>query len=177
MLRECSPPPFDFSELLEKAVDYLENVVWHPFDTKVVYLGLRLNYSERLSAMHCAPFGERTNWPRAADRPTNFKGWFGRIWIGTDVGFPDISYSMSDSLNSIGLHTGTGGGGEYALPDDIKAQLPYHDWPHWKAWGWDVKIWADDWPEIILSDAITDRIIDEYERKEFWYIRTSAIKL
>lgn len=175
-LLEHFETPQDMVELVNTAVKYIEDVVWAGEDVKIVYLGLRLDYSEKVSCTHSAPFGRPTNWGgNKKDSPTDYPGWFGRVWVATSkiVPFTSRPYKqmgIGDSLAAAGINTGTGGGGEYNLPSHIKEKLAYHGWPDWKSWGWDVKLWADDWKEMVLANLLDPGNTFSTDTQEYWYL-------
>lgn len=92
-----------------------------------------------VSNSHSAPFGKPTNWSRKRDLPTSYPGiscrfsFQGRI----KADFPCSSWSMTDSLREIGIHTGTGGGGGN------------------DTYSYDCTIWADAFPKLF------DRLLAE----------------
>lgn len=147
--------PATLEELTHVAVAYLENIAWKVHKNRVVYLVLDLTYADNVSNSHCAPFNKDTNWEGKKDIPRSYPGWQGRIWVGTQSPIKDGRYpnrDISDFLKNIGIHTGTGGSGEYHLPTIVTknmAWLPVRD--YFSCWGWDVKIFLEDWISIKLA--------------------------
>jgi len=167
--------PQTFPELLTNTRHHLRDTIWNK-NNEVVYLGIKIEYRDKVSCSHSAPKGEHTNWGGKSEYPAYFPGWSGRIWIGTLYGLQDRQANMSSILKNIGLYTGTGGGGNYNLPSHVKERLPSHDWPTWKSWGWDVKIWEADWPEIKMGSLLEDwPWFIQGEEFEVWTFSTTAL--
>lgn len=100
------------------------------FWIKITYLDLTWN--NQISNTHSCPRGGTTNWggretwPDKTPKPRGYPGWGGRIeyQLSHDLGFG------SDVMRGLGINTGTGGG----IKDN--------------RYGYDVKFFDDDWPEI-----------------------------
>lgn len=92
---------------------------------------ISLRYSHSVSNSHSCPYNGTTNWGgRNKDAPRGYPGWTGRV-NGNCKRASNHShkYPFSDILNIVGVHTGTGGGGN----DD---------------WGYHVDIFLADWPGL-----------------------------
>lgn len=94
-------------------------------------LTLNVIYSHQVSNSHVCPEKGTTNWcGHHADLPKSYPGWKGQIngrLLRPPAG--NGSYPCNVALNMVGLLTGTGGGGN-------------------DEWGYDVSIFAEDWPGL-----------------------------
>jgi len=92
-------------------------------------------FSECVSNTHNCPASGVTNFMCKDDLPRGYVGWTSYV-NGTLVRPKkhDGSYPYSGALKMVGLHTGSGGGGN-------------------KNFGYDIKIFLDDWPG--LKAAVT----------------------
>ena len=96
---------------------------------KLKITGLR--HSSRVSNTHSCPKSGITNFRCLPDKPAGYPGWSGRIDGSLLRDKKNNShYPITDLLNHIGLCTGSGGGGNIN-------------------WGFELKIFADDWPGLI----------------------------
>jgi hypothetical protein len=96
--------------------------------------GILLNgkYNPMCSNSHSSPKGKKSNWSgRDPDTPRGYPGVKGRIKIynSTCPFSSDSFFNETRTLESIGIHTGTGGGGGEASV-------------------YDVTLWLDDWPGL-----------------------------
>lgn len=87
----------------------------------------RIRYEEFLSNDRVCPENGVLNWNNDPTKPTSYVGWKGYI-SGSLIRDPkhEYSYPYSEALNIVGIHTGTGGGGN-------------------KNWGYDCSIFLEDW--------------------------------
>lgn len=93
----------------------------------------RLRHSSRVSNTHSCPKSGITNFRCLPDKPMGYPGWRGRIDGSLLRDKKNNShYPITVLLNHIGLCTGSGGGGNIN-------------------WGFELKIFADDWPGLIPS--------------------------
>lgn len=88
-------------------------------------------YNQLLSNSHNCPAGGVTNWgSHKPDAPTGYPGWASYIKINLQrPGNRNNSYPVSETLNLIGIRTGSGGGGNSNT-------------------GYGVSIFLDDWPGL-----------------------------
>jgi hypothetical protein len=90
---------------------------------------LNMTWQDSCSNTHCAPRGKFTNW--GGDKkgyPRGFPGYRGRIEF--EIG-KHYTHS-SDLFRDTGIHTGSGGGGEFS--------------------GYDVTMFAEEWPMLVFND-------------------------
>jgi hypothetical protein len=99
---------------------------------KIDFTSLRWNPS--ISNTHSCPKGGVTNWAgkelfaNGLPKPNGYPGWGGRLEGSLKrLKKHDNNYPSSGFFKLVGLHTGTGGGGNTNF-------------------GWDVKIFAEEWP-------------------------------
>jgi hypothetical protein len=149
---ELFEPPMSLGDVIPCAVAYMERELKNN-GIYVVYFGLQVLYNEKVSCSHHAPFGQNTNWGgKHEDRPKHYPGWSGRIWVGFSKNLISKGHCLNPGqpLARIGIHTGTGGGGQYNLPTAIKNKLAPNQnlQDYCDPWGWDVKIFLDDWPSL-----------------------------
>ncbi len=117
----------------------------------VVGFAWNIVYSDNISNYHNAPLGKETNRSGHEDVPRGYPGFSGRVWI---------RYSRapngwgSDSLQSTLTYPGTGGGGAYG---GIWRNISNQRYKRSKSdifvekchcYGWDYKIFLEDWPLI-----------------------------
>ncbi len=96
--------------------------------TRLEFSGM--NFSRYVSNSHSCPEGGMLNWSGDADKPKGYIGW--TTYVTGTLNRPikhDSEYPYSGALRLIGLHTGSGGGGN-------------------KNFGYDLKIFLDDWPGL-----------------------------
>lgn len=108
---------------------------------------LRFNHS--VSNTHSCPHNGVTNFMCDPTKPKGYPGWQGRIEGVLDRVKEKGDYPSSGLLNFIGIHTGTGGGGN-------------------KCWGYDVRIFLADWPGLQqeYSDIIFEHEVARYEDEQ-----------
>ena len=97
---------------------------------------ISVKYSSHVTNSHSCPKGGVQNWcAKDPSKPTGYPGWSGRI-SGVLVRSKKnmSSYPYSNICKLLDLHTGTGGGGN-------------------AEWGYDLKIFADDWP--VMAQSVT----------------------
>jgi len=149
---------------------------------QLIGLQLELAWGDNVRNTHYAPRGKSTNWYSKPDLPTGYPGWGGRVWAR----FNNMPANASGSsfFSNTGLHIGTGGFGSYNGPwqninstyfqlitnsgrnarkQDIVKYEP-------KIYGWDCKIFAEDFLEIFETFE-QDRLIDILSDKESYYYR------
>jgi hypothetical protein len=115
--------------------------------TQLVSLTWRAHKSIHANT-HSCPRGGVTNWSQVLDRPRGYLGWRGYMeweYTGADPRHCCGSDMFRDSV----INTGTGGGGGGAGGGQF---------------GFDVLLWADDWPAWRLAD----------EQREMWKILKSS---
>jgi hypothetical protein len=106
-------------------------------------------FKERVSNTHNCPKNGVTNFTCKPDRPRGYPGWTGQV-SGRLFRIPNKmrGYPYGSLLNAIGLHTGSGGGGN-------------------DNWSYGLSIFLDDWPglveEVIAEES--DRIISKLQGK------------
>lgn len=100
--------------------------------TKIDFSHLR--WGLETSNSHCCPKGGVTNWAGremfadGTPKPKGYPGWSGRVDGSLKRLKKHMSnYPASGFFKLVGIHTGTGGGGN-------------------ESFGWDVKIFAKEWP-------------------------------
>lgn len=93
-----------------------------------------LRWGPSISNSHSCPKGGVTNWggrdtfADGTPKPNGYPGWQGRVGGSLKRLKKHMSnYPASGFFKLVGIHTGTGGGGN-------------------ESFGWDVKIFADEWP-------------------------------
>lgn len=99
-------------------------------------------YSRSVSNSHSCPRNGVTNWGgQRVGAPNGYPGWSVRV-AGSLFRLPKdgSEYPYGDALNLIGIHTGTGGGGN-------------------ESWGYDAKIFLDDWSGLKAQ-------VDEMEQND-----------
>ena len=107
--------PETIQELINCAVQKMD-VNLKDRDLYVVYLVLKVKYTDEVSCSHSCPFGEETNWGGYNDpAPRAQPGWGGRVWLSF-CNRPE--WFGSDDLHGTGIHSGTGGGGLYGVPHE-----------------------------------------------------------
>lgn len=134
--------------------------------TPCVGLAWNLEWRSEVSNTHSSPKGYKSNWggreknEDGSPVPRAYPGWFGRIWIRYE---PDPEFfDSSRLLEAERIYPGTGGAGSYdGIWKEIERaqylnQIPYKKRIH--CYGWDVKIWDWDWPEIS----------EVYEKERAW---------
>lgn len=100
-----------------------------------------VRYDPLISNSHECPDNGVLNWnEKDLTKPTSYPGWRGYI-RGSLIRNPkhDYSYPYGDALKIAGIKTGSGGGGN-------------------KGWGYDFRIFLDDWPG--LQQEITEMEYD-----------------
>lgn len=142
-------PEFLFDTMFPRGVNRYGEEVSHlrdKFHLKITCLDVKWKNSARNS--HYCPRNGVTNW--AGDKlledgtpaPTGYPGWEGRIVFKVDQ---EVSWSTTDMLKTIGIHTGSGGGGP-------------------NKYGYDVRFFASDWPglekEILFGFIKNERPAD-----------------
>lgn len=112
------------------------NVIKHPRDGDKIYhsdkitnLTIRATYNPRCSNTHCCPRGGVTNWWCKDDLPRGYPGFSGRISGTLERSRYKSNYPVSDLLEFVDIHTGSGGGGN-------------------NNWAYDVTVFEVDWPNI-----------------------------
>jgi len=155
--------PVTMGQMLNCMVAYLDKVIFQDHN-RVIYLGLRLRYDEKISNTHSCPFNGVTNWggrstmSDGTEKVKSYPGWHGRLWIATfhkyQSGTSNMFESPSGLLARIGVHTGGGGGGEYALPTQVVSQIGWDIHNNFQPWGWDVKIFEQDWASMAIARSI-----------------------
>ena len=106
---------------------------------ELIYLQWDISYTEHLPNTHYAPKGFKTCF--SIDGIQYFKGWTGRI---------NLAYAKepkgfgSDSFRKLRIYTGSGGYGSY---NGYKI-------PNARHYGYDFRIFLDDFPTIISGEAI-----------------------
>ena len=101
-----------------------------------------------ISNSHSCPKGGVQNWGAkgtfadGTPKPTGYPGWSTRINGSLKRNKKNMSsYPASGLFKIVGIHTGTGGGGN-------------------ESFGWDAKIWAEEWPAA--ASAITfQKLVDQ----------------
>lgn len=110
-------------------------------------------YRKEISNTHACPINGVTNFSRESNRPTGYSGWTGRVWLR----YSDRPRTWgSDAMNRTQTHTGSGGYGDYGGPwahecriwYDIKKMGLDLDYPEPVLYGFDYKIFEDDWPLV-----------------------------
>jgi hypothetical protein len=105
----------------------------------------RMIYGSKMSNSHCAPRGRPENWERRPSIPTGYPGFCSRISIVLDN--PANSHQDNpfiDFLRQVGVHCGSGGGGN-------------------KRQQYDVKVWLEDWPSMHTTVALAQLAGDDYD--------------
>ena len=154
-LRAMPDSPQFMDELMAKAAKYIDTN--HLDNTTISHLGVELSFSSNLGNTHSAPFGKPTNWHQRDMMPKNYPGWHGRVWVATfkkPAYVRDNPFTMSNVLSKLGINTGSGGAGSYRLSHEVYLP-PLRNYPNIYKYGWDVKIWKDDWPEIVLNSVLS----------------------
>jgi len=139
--------PTTLLEMAMKVEEYTRKKIWKE-ENYLVYLSLGLRYSQQIGNTHSAPLNGVQNWSGDKDKPRGYPGWIGRIWYATRYAEKD---SFSNPMRRVCIHTGTGGGGWYGY--DFKDNLRWSK-SHLHSWGYDVKIFEDDWPSISMAKLI-----------------------
>jgi len=101
-----------------------------PEDEFVALVFTGIKYSELVSNSHSCPVGGVQNFIGDNTMPKGYPGWSG--YIKGSLIRPakyDSGYPYSAALNLVGIHTGSGGGGN-------------------KGFGYDIKIFLGDWPGL-----------------------------
>lgn len=88
-----------------------------------------LFYNENTSNSHVCPHNGVTNWgDKNPDLPTGYPGWYGRLGGSLYRDKKNMnSYPYSSVFKLIGVHTGSGGGGNERFSYDCKIFVA--DWP------------------------------------------------
>lgn len=81
-----------------------------PFTPKLTGFAWDIKYKKQISNTHHAPLNGVTNWHCHDDKPKNYPGFYGRVWIRLDK---DYDCWSSELLDATLTHTGSGGGGAY----------------------------------------------------------------
>jgi hypothetical protein len=100
----------------------------------------RLTFSETVSNSHSCPEDGVRNFMCEPDKPRGYIGWTG--YLNGSLDRPakhNASYPYSGALQLVGIHTGSGGGGN-------------------KSFSYDFKIFLGDWPGL---QAEVDRILNQ----------------
>jgi hypothetical protein len=98
---------------------------------------LDIQWTPLASNSHNCPEGGVTNWcAQDKTKPAGYPGWSGNIG-GSLKRAPgnNGSYPYGDFLEMIKIHRGTGGGGN-------------------EHWGYDVKLYATEWPGLAMEQTI-----------------------
>ena len=96
-------------------------------------------FSPSCSNTHCCPHNGVTNWGgRTPGAPRGYPGFRGRVSGVLTRKRYKSSYPASDLLGFVGIHTGTGGGGN-------------------ESWSYDVTVFEADWPAI-TQGVLVDKI-------------------
>lgn len=118
------------------------------------FTAFNLHWSDRVSNSHHRPHNGVENWcAQNKNKPTGYPGWEGRIeWIVAwpqkfDGHYPgsDIFSRGSFSTGRQRAHTGTGGGGHMSYSRKYKC--------HVQTFGYDFRLYADDWPGMARYHA------------------------
>lgn len=123
-------------------------------------VGLQWDVQHRLvSNSNYSPIDGFTNFAGRDDRlPTNYPGWYGRLWIRYNQ--PPGGFG-SDPVKQCFVHTGTGGFGSYDGPWDRLAHVQYKnrnrfDYPKPEFYSWDFRFFESDWPQLSEAKARSD---------------------
>lgn len=116
---------------------------FYPSDEFTKFKLESLTFSKQCSNTHACPKNGVLNWSREPDKPMGYPGWTGRArgTLKRDKKHMN-SYPYSAALNSVGIYTHTGGGGN-------------------ENWGYDISIFLDDWPGLqhIVNEMEQDEIV------------------
>lgn len=100
-----------------------------PKDLKLAFKFERMMFSPKVSNTHSCPQSGVTNWGGDPSKPRGYPGWQGTIHIS---GWQKFNGFVSDYLELMHIHTGTGGSGEYS-----------------------VRLYASDWPGMLTYQQLT----------------------
>ena len=152
------------------------------FQTRVAGFAWDIRYGV-VSNTHDCPINGETNWGgRDEDRPQNYPGWSGRVWIR--YGNENRNGFGSDPFSTTLTYTGTGGWGGYNGPFQKISSARFqryghsHDpecYPEPQVYSWDYRFFAADWPglidwrerEIILA-SLKGQSVSNHHRFEWW---------
>lgn len=110
---------------------YLDSIIC---DFNIAVTSLVLDYSDKVSNSHSAPFGKQTNWGgRKKDEPRGYPGWQGDISFTLSHELPSFT---SDAFDNTGINLGSGGG------SGIKCR-------------YEVRLFEDDWPGLAKSRTLS----------------------
>lgn len=116
--------------------------------TKFEFRNVRFNYL--VSNTHSCPHNGVTNWHCNNDKPRGYIGWQGRIEGALSRPHSKRStYPYTGFCKFLGIHTGTGGGGN-------------------SSWGFDIKIFLADWPGLQqeYTDIVFEEEVKRYENEQ-----------
>lgn len=158
--------PVSMGDIINCTVAYLDKVVWRDRN-RVIYFGLRLLYDEHVGCGTTAPLNEFPNKggnstdDNGRPLPNSYPGWTGRCWIGTFKGAPVTAKyipRITDVLESIGIHTGIGGGGTHNVPIQIQEKIGWTTIQDcFNCWGWTVRLYEQDWISLALARSINPK--------------------
>ena len=156
--------PVSMGDIINCTVAYLDKIIWKDTN-RVIYFGLQLTYEENVDCNHSAPMNEPVNWggnstdDNGRPLPTGYPGWYGRVWIGTFGQAQRMpGQTVSNLLKNIGIHTGAGGGGTYSIPEPIVEKIGWNTInDNFHCWGWDVKLFEQDWVSLALARALNPK--------------------
>ena len=160
-----------FFDLVNDAFDVADEHL-KQYGSRMVGLAVQGSYHDQISNTHSCPHNGITNWGgKHADRPTGYPGFYGRIWMVVPHGTKDLQthrfpgVDITDVMNQMGLHTGTGGYGEYNspfIPTHFKHNSPRNGTrAFWKylyelvdMYSYDCRIYVDDFPSLKIGSAL-----------------------
>lgn len=165
-------------ELLKYAGNQIQQNV-KKSKVNLILLKLHLDHRGQISNSHSAPIHGVTNWGnRHKDRPRNYPGWSGRVWVFFSK-VPDTHFS-SEFSNSL-IYSGTGGGGLYNISGRVRdhighpPDLPNNRYDKYtykgrsiRPYSYDCKVFLDDLPGIqahylLLGEKIPQTYEGVYE--------------
>ena len=119
---------------------------------RVIYFRWDITYSPYLSNSHSCPSKGISNWDRDKTKPTSYKGWFGRVWVGYEKATESFG---SDPFRGVQAFPGTGGYGLYKVEEiEWFQKLDLASYPCLYPLSWDFSIFEDDWPALLLHRKI-----------------------
>jgi hypothetical protein len=139
-------------------------------DVVAVYWGIV--YRDRVSNTHSCPKIGVTNFCSEDHLPRYYPGWVGKfcVWVKDK---PRKTFGSSMFEGTL-VNTGVGGAGDYGAPWSLTAKQMYKKNPEFynrsiHTYGWDCRIFLDDFPQDLREDILLDiestRIQSKLEEK------------
>jgi hypothetical protein len=130
---------------------------------KVVGFSWDINHTS-VGNTHYCPYDGVTNWDSDPNKPKDYPGWVGRVWIRYS-NYPSSFGFGSDPLRDTLFHTGTGGIGAYNGPWETISKIRYNyyrnvlenrsSYPEINCYSWDCRFFDSDFPDLYKGELFS----------------------